>query len=167
MAVKIKEFEKDFHYDQLVVLIKNFQDYIARVDDRKKNKPFCSIEDCKKYLDKLINDVSILNGAFYVAEADGKIVGFVQGIINDYKADVFYSLTHKPGAHGWIGEIYVDDNYRNQGIATQLIDNISAFFKQNGCIGLRLHVMASNQNARLVYDKLGFTPRDLEMAIDY
>lgn len=165
MEIKIRKFS-DSDYNKIVCLVDDFQNYIVSIDQKKIVKPFDSKEDCKKYLDQLIDDTAKKKGAFYIAESQGEIVGFIQGIIDDNE-DTLYSLSHKSGAHGWIGEVYVDSSYRGQGIARLLIDKIILYFKEMNCSGVRLSIMANNENAHNVYSKIGFYERGIEMAIDF
>ena len=56
-----------------------------------------------------------------------------------------------------IGNIAVHPNYRNQGVATQLLDNlISNCQKEHGTQNLLLEVRVSNEPAIGLYKKLGF-----------
>ena len=163
--MKIRDF-RDNDFEHLTSLVNDFENYLVDVDAKQIRKPFDSLADCKKYVSQLIADRDEREGAFLVAEENGKIVGFVQGIIDRNDSDLLYTLTHKRGIHGWIGLLFVSLEFRSKGIAKALIDGIILYFKQRDCTEVNLHVSADNMLARAVYSKYGFAERDLEMAID-
>lgn len=163
--ILIRKYE-DADYDSFLRIIEDFQRYIAATDTSEVCCEFDSAADVKKYADQSLKDVAEREGVIYFAEIDGKIVGFILGIVERNEKDTLYILTHKSGAHGWIGEVYVDSEYRKRGIARRLIDKIITDFKEKGCVNVRLYVMADNQIAISAYEKLGFSTRDLEMSKD-
>lgn len=163
--IKIRKYgETD--YDAFLQIIAEFQQYIAKTDTRGICCDFKSEEDVKKYADQSLKDVAEREGSLYFAEINGKIAGFILGIIERNEKDTLYILTHKPGAHGWIGEVFVGPAYRNQGIARKLMDRVISDFKAKGCVNARLYVMADNKLAISAYENLGFEIRDFEMAKD-
>ncbi|MEI7792850.1 MAG: GNAT family N-acetyltransferase [Candidatus Berkelbacteria bacterium] len=163
--ILIREYE-NADYDAFLQIIEEFQRYIAKTDSRGVCCDFRSLEDVKKYADQSLRDVAEREGAIYFAEIDDKIAGFILGIVERNEKDTLYILTHKPGAHGWIGEVFVSPEFRKQGIARKLIDKITADFKTKGCVNVRLYVMADNKLAISAYENLGFQTRDLEMSKD-
>lgn len=166
MTILIRDYI-DSDFNVISRMIDQFQRHVVEIAEYRLPKLFDSQEDREKYLKQLLKDSTEKNGKFYIAEIEGEIAGFLQGIIDQNTSDSLYCLTHEPGAHGWIGELYVDEKYRGQGIAKSLINKINDYFKKQGCIGVRLSVLASNSVARKVYKKIGFTERDVEMAIDF
>lgn len=163
--IQIRKYEEaDYH--AFVKIIAEFQQYIAKTDSSGICCEFGSKEDVKKYADQSLKDVAEREGSIYFAEIDGKIVGFVLGIVERNEKDTLYILTHKSGAHGWIGEVFVLPEFRKQGIARKLIDRITSDFKSKGCVNVRLYVMADNKLAISAYENLGFLTRDCEMSKD-
>lgn len=165
MTINIRQFNQN-DFDETIGLIIDFQNYIAAKDRKSNCTPFQSQKEAGAYLRQLLDDVARREGRFFVAEDNGQLVGFIQGIIDRHTDDTLYVLSHKPGAHGWIGELYVKQEYRGQGIAKKLISNLAKYFRENGCISMRLSVLADNELAIGVYEKIGFETRDLELAID-
>ena len=163
--VTIANFETS-DYEQVLDLIIEFQDYIVETDTQKHCKLFDSRDDAKKYLDQMLKDILEREGVIYLAKQDSEVIGLIQGIINRNKDDALYALTHNPGAHGWIGELYIKPSHRGTGISRRLVDKLAAYFKTNGCISIRLMVMADNKQARQAYDHLNFIERDLELSKD-
>jgi ribosomal protein S18 acetylase RimI-like enzyme len=163
--IRIRKYA-DNDYNAFLQIIEEFQRYITKTDTRGICCDFKSEEDVKKYADQSLKDVAEREGSIYFAEVSGKIVGFVLGIVERNEKDTLYILTHKPGSHGWIGEVFVLPEFRKQGIARKLIDRITSDFKAKGCVNARLYVMADNKLAISAYENLGFETRDLEMSKD-
>ena len=87
-----------------------------------------------------------------VCERDGLIVGFaiVHHIIKP----------ENPFMKEWdfldIDEFCVDEKYRRQGVATELIDFIKEFAKANGHHRIELNMWEFNESALEFYDAVGF-----------
>ena len=161
--VKIRKY-KGSDYKVVVDLINEFNNYIAATDSRGHCRQFSNRDEATAYFDQGLKDVAEKEGIIYVAETAGKITGFVLGIIDRHNNDRLYTLSHHSRDHGWVGELYIKPEYRKQGIARELIETISTYFKANGCVNIRLLVMADNTLARDAYEKMGFDERDLELA---
>ena len=57
---------------------------------------------------------------------------------------------------GWyyLSDFYINEEYRNQGIGTQIIDKIEQFAKENNALGVRID--SWNFQAPKFYQKLGY-----------
>ena len=84
---------------------------------------------------------------FLVAEADGKIVGYLIGVL-------------RWGTTGHILAIATDPPYQRQGIASALMKNIIDRLRAKGAKLVRLEVRKSNVVAQQFYLKLGFRQRE-------
>ena len=84
---------------------------------------------------------------FLVAEIQGRIVGYVIGVIR-------WGLT------GHILAIAVDPPYRMRAVGTALMTNILDRLCMKGAKQVRLEVRKSNMAARRFYLKLGFVERE-------
>ena len=60
--------------------------YFAQVDDTAESLPFASSRDAHGYMQRMIDDSENVDGAMYVAEENGQMVGFIQGVIIDQSA---------------------------------------------------------------------------------
>lgn len=82
--------------------------------------------------------------AYFVAEADGKIVGYagLWHIINE----------------GHITNIAVLPEYRRLGVGRALLGALTGYAKQKEMIGLTLEVRMSNEAAQRLYTSSGFKP---------
>ena len=87
---------------------------------------------------------SIENGAFYaVAEVGGKIAGYA-GLLSVLD-------------EGYVTNIAVSASYRNKGLGSLLVGKLIAYAKEHGLRFVSLEVRESNEAARSLYRKFGFT----------
>lgn len=84
---------------------------------------------------------------FLVAEVQGRIVGYIIGVIR-------WGLT------GHILAIAVDPPYRMRAVGTALMTNILDRLRTKGAKQVRLEVRKSNMAARRFYLKIGFVERE-------
>jgi ribosomal-protein-alanine N-acetyltransferase len=80
---------------------------------------------------------------FLAAVADGRIVGYVIGVI-------------RWGATGHILAIGIDPSYRRQQIGSALMERITNRLRAKGAKTIRLEVRKSNLGAQQFYLRLGF-----------
>ena len=92
-------------------------------------------------------------GNAFVAEADGNVVGAAQCLISRK----LYPQALKPDVRrdGYIWGVYVDPEYRRQGLATRLTKACMAYLQEIGCTRLILHASPGGQP---VYAAFGFGP---------
>ena len=89
------------------------------------------------------------NNGVFVADYNGEVVGYVFcEIIKEGKGQTLY-----------IDDLCVDPSFRNQGIATKLMDFAGAYGKENGCRMLMLNVWEFNSSAISFYENYGFITR--------
>lgn len=84
----------------------------------------------------------------YVYEDNNEIIAYIDGkIVNDGTevCDTFK-----------INALFVKEDYRHKGIATELIKTILNDVKQRGITNCEIGVMSENYNAKKLYEKFGF-----------
>jgi len=60
------------------------------------------------------------------------------------------------GEFWWVQSVYVEKDYRGQGVYHQLYDKVKELAKADGNVcGLRLYVDRDNSNAQKAYTRLG------------
>ena len=103
-------------------------------------------ERLQKGTEALIADSS--NGIYYVAEADGKVVGQLM---------ITYEWSDwRNGTFWWIQSVYVQPEYRERGIFRSLYRYVESIARNRGVVcGLRLYVDQSNKRAQQTYEALG------------
>lgn len=92
----------------------------------------------KSVASELENPLSL----WLVAEEDGRVCGYVgsQTVLDE--SDMM--------------NVAVDPRFRRQGIARTLIETLIAELSKMGSRCLRLEVRVSNENARALYERMGF-----------
>ena len=86
-----------------------------------------------------------------ISEIDGRIVGFLMFL---KKAKSPVRLTHSQAT---IDSLYVDEEHRRKGIATQLLKRCLEYLRSTDVEDVRVNFLANNIPARGLYKKLGFT----------
>lgn len=106
------------------------------------------------WLTKRVDDP---RSVFLVAERDSEIVAYVVGTVEP-EIPIFWV----PEC-GWIHDIWVEPEYRNEGVARQLVMLSIEKFKQIGVKQVRLHTAAANDVGRELFKSCGFRPCVVEM----
>lgn len=96
-----------------------------------------------------LHEVSDDDKAWFVAEYDGNIVGAVLSYIT---ADRFNQI------FCYVDSLYVEPQFRNQGVASKLMSLVEDFSKKNGVNSLQLNVWVQNVAGMQFYKKLGLEP---------
>jgi ribosomal protein S18 acetylase RimI-like enzyme len=87
-------------------------------------------------------------GNYYVAVLDREVVGSL--------LTTFEWSDWRNGTVLWIQSVYVDSDYRKEGIYVALYAHVKTMVEANGSLkGIRLYVDESNKRAMEVYTRLG------------
>jgi len=145
----------------------DLQKYFSEIDQTHESLSYRNLDDAHQYMQKMLDDVAKMDGKIFVSEEDGKIVGFIQGVIIDHKKgeDEIYDLAHSPSKEGWVGLLFVRPEYRHNGIGQKLLQRMKTYFKSKSCTSVRLLVLSDNADAIETYEKNGFLHHDLEMVL--
>ena len=90
------------------------------------------------YMQELTNPVA----KYFVAKVDNKVVGFAGTWIVLDEAHITNIATHP--------------NYRKQGIASKILEELLSYCKSQGCVAYTLEVRKSNAAAKALYEKYNF-----------
>ncbi|MFP5417908.1 MAG: GNAT family N-acetyltransferase [Gammaproteobacteria bacterium] len=66
-----------------------------------------------------------------------------------------------------VHDVIVAPHYRGRGIAGQMFGRVETLARQRGACKLTLEVLQGNASARTLYQRLGFTPYQLDPALGY
>ena len=91
----------------------------------------------------------IKNNLIFVAEINGKIVGYLAGSILEeisYSVETFAELDN----------MYIDTNYRGYGIGSKLINEFKNYCKNIGIENIKVTAYSENKQAINFYMKNGF-----------
>lgn len=140
--------------------------YFAEVDTSGETRGYESLEEAHRYMETMIGDARKMEGKVLVAEEEGELVGFAQGVIveHDKGEDAVYDLNHHMGKQGWIGLLFVKPECQGKGYGKDLVDAMVEYFKSKGCTSVKLLVLAEN-NAVKFYRKYGFRDHEVEMTL--
>jgi len=70
------------------------------------------------------------------------------------------SISEEIDQTAFLGELFVEKKYRNQGIGTRLIKEIIRIVNKKGLKTIRVTVAKKNKKAQLFYSKLKFQPKE-------
>ncbi|GGY52407.1 hypothetical protein GCM10011297_26640 [Bacterioplanes sanyensis] len=73
------------------------------------------------------------------------------------------ALTYRQ--HGYLGFMYVAEDFRGQGINQQLMQNLITWAQERGVSDFHLDVYAGNEAAIRAYEKAGFKPCLMQMTL--
>jgi ribosomal protein S18 acetylase RimI-like enzyme len=97
---------------------------------------------------------------FLVAEREGRLVAFLIGTIEQeipiYRMKEF----------GFIHDLWVEEEYRHEGIARQMVMLAIEKLKSAGVRQVRLDTAAANEPARKLFSSCGFRPSTIEMLLE-
>jgi ribosomal protein S18 acetylase RimI-like enzyme len=100
---------------------------------------------------------------FLVAEREasaaqaGKLVGF---LVADSERDI---PIYRVDRIGFVHDLWVDEDYRNEGIARQLVTLALERFREIGVQQVRLDVLVDNAPARKLFESCGFRASTIMM----
>ncbi|MBW4643418.1 MAG: GNAT family N-acetyltransferase [Goleter apudmare HA4340-LM2] len=111
----------------------------------------------EKWLGRLANqDRSV----FLIAEAESKLVGFIAATVMEeipiYRLQDF----------AMIHDLWVEPEYRQQGLARQMVMLTVERFEQMGVKQIRLDTVAANEGARRLFASCGFRISTIEMLME-
>ena len=85
-----------------------------------------------------------------VAEIDGAVVGYVNGVIADITTELFMPLRC-----GLLADIYVQTAYRRRGLGKQLVERMMLWFRSRSVSHFEWHVSAGNHEALAFWKAIG------------
>lgn len=91
-------------------------------------------------------------GRLFVAEVDGRVVGFaaVLGRVEPEAPD------QEQAAHAYVSDLVVLPGFRSRGIGRQLLDQAEALAREVGTTRLEIGVLSKNPEAARLYRDFGF-----------
>jgi GNAT superfamily N-acetyltransferase len=105
----------------------------------------------ERLMRRFLADLAGSSHAFlFVAEYDGRTVGFVSGELREG------SPTFHPKTWASVDDVFVELDYRNLGMGRSLLESVKAWAKDRGADGVSLQVAAANEKGRKFYEELGF-----------
>ena len=112
--------------------------------------PAAAPQGMRRYARRLSDRLEDSMSRVFVAEADDKVVGYVLGVVVDLAPEMF---AQEPS--GFLADIFVDEAYRHMGVGTQLVEALTAWFKEKGLRFYEWHVAARNTESLKFWESLG------------
>lgn len=97
-------------------------------------------------------------GTFFVAEAEGRVVGIMELAFRHTEDPALVSRTVL-----FIDSMAVDRRYRGMGIGRLFLEKAKQFKDRNHCDGIELQVNVKNQAAYELYVSCGFAAQSITM----
>ena len=112
------------------------------------------------YRDWLRSRATDPQSVFLVADSGTKLAGFLIGTVQDeipiYRVEQI----------GFIHDLWVEENYRHEGIGRQLVTMAIEKFRDTGVKQIRCDTAWANEIARELFKTCGFRPSTVEMLIE-
>jgi ribosomal protein S18 acetylase RimI-like enzyme len=124
-----------------------FMQYNAAFDSSFEVKPKVSARFAREIQNRLTDS----NYRIAVAEIDNGLVGYCFSYVS--RKPYFFKL----GKFGFIGDLYVNEQYRRGGIGRLLVDDAHAYFERRGAEQIELLVASKNIDTIKFWEKLGYT----------
>ncbi len=122
--------------ESLTLIFEKYRDFYKKQGDYEGAKSFLK--------ERISNNESVI----YIAEADGKTIGFTQ------LYPLFSSTRMKKL---WLlNDLYVEEEYRQKGISIALIDKAKELCRETGACRLSLETSKTNMVGNNLYPKTGF-----------
>lgn len=115
----------------------------------------------QRYARRLIDRLDDPMTRVLIAELDGRVVGYVLGVIVDLAPEMFAQE-----ASGFLADIYVEQDVRGQGVGRALVDDLSAWFRSHGLRYFEWHVAAHNDAGIAFWQAMGGRSVMLRMRAD-
>lgn len=112
------------------------------------------------YVDDLLRECGRADGAIFVAESSGEIVGFVCVLARWLSSSIIYEERE----HAYVTDLLVRRNFRGQGIGKLLMEAAEGHARKTGATRIRVGVLSANTAAHSLYRTLGY--RDNEVVLE-
>jgi ribosomal protein S18 acetylase RimI-like enzyme len=97
---------------------------------------------------------------FLVADAGERLAGFLIATVNS-EIPIYHIEEY-----GFIHDLWVDEDYRHEGVARQLVTLALERFKAIGVEQVRCDTASANTVARSLFERCGFRPSTVEMLVE-
>lgn len=106
----------------------------------------------KPYLEFMFGRVEERGGAVLVAEAEGKVVGFVCLWLRNREDE----MMNVPGEYAHVSDLVVMPEFRGRRLGYELLRAAEDYARAHGATRLKIGVLARNERARRLYVDFGF-----------
>jgi GNAT superfamily N-acetyltransferase len=150
MAFRIRDIELPRDRDAAVSFIHGLQlhehafEKDRRVDDSVAGE----------YFDVLMERVTKNGGRMFIAEEEGRAVGWAVFIVEEG----YLYVVEAERTQGYIAELYLDESVRGRGAGRALIEACEDEARRRGLSHIKIGVLSGNRNAAEMYGRAGYAP---------
>ena len=114
----------------------------------------------EKYLEFMFKRMVETEGRAFVAELEGRIVGFVCLWLHITENEA----VNVPGEYAYVSDLVVMPECRGRRLGYELLKKAEEYAVSRGATRLKLGVLARNSVARRLYEKFGFRDSEVYMS---
>jgi ribosomal protein S18 acetylase RimI-like enzyme len=119
------------------------------------------IEIGADYANFLVRTVAERNGCILMARTEFGAIGFACAWIEEGDDPL---VREDARSHAYVSDVFVEQAWRRQGVASRLLQAIEAEMRHRGCQRIRICSKAANQVAIQCYEKAGYQPYEIMFA---
>lgn len=157
MKIVIRKAETE-DYSSLIDLFDEIDAVHRDHHPRIFQKPDGPVREIEHYMGLISDENTIV----FVAELEGKILGFVQAIVRD-ASDIPILV---PRRYAIIDGIVVMSKYKKRGIGGMLMKRIEEWAKEKDVSSIELNVFEFNEEAITFYESLGYKTLSRKLSKD-
>jgi len=137
----------EFHVDTIGELWIKLVAYHRGLDDKL---PEAAKDGGKLYARRILDRLEDTHAQAFVAEKDGRVIGYVLGVIVDLVPEMFAQETG-----GFLADIFVEEAERGQGVGRKLVNALTEWFRSRGIAHIELYVASRNESGRVFWQSVG------------
>ena len=113
------------------------------------------------YAARLLETHEDANTRTLVADDGTQIVGYILGAVLELQPDLFEYTDS-----GFIADVFVDPDFRRQGVGRRLVEAMFAWFKDRGVTQVEWQVTANDPDAVAFWEAVRGTPLTIRMQVN-
>ncbi len=157
MEIKIRE-SGDHDLPFIKSSFEKLHDHVVSIDPIKRIRKMPGYVDV--YFSKFLKTMKNNEGKIYIAEFEGKPIGYVAGFVADKQSEENL-LEVIPSQLGIIKNIYLEEEYRGKNIGAQLIKIVEKYLIDKKCDAIWIDTNGFNSRALQLYKSMGFVEREV------
>ncbi|MFN8448583.1 MAG: GNAT family N-acetyltransferase [Anaerolineae bacterium] len=134
---------------------------VAYHGDLDPSLPPSAPQGARRYARRLLDRIDDPMSRVFVSEVDGKVVGYVLGVIVELAPEMF-----QQEASGFLADLFVEEAYRRSGLGRGLVVELASWFREKGVGYFEWHVAARNEESIAFWRSLGGREVMLRMRAD-